>query len=153
MDIASHRVPAFDENGNVPPGIHLVALGDVEERLTWTPERQMLFSGLRRALANLAAAGVRRVVIAGSFASSKPDPRDVDGFWVFEPCVNFRELDPVLRHEAAPRSAMKAQFAVDFLVCWTGWDGPEAGELLRFFAQDQDGNPRGLLLLHPEEAL
>ena len=153
MELASHGIPPFDASGNVPPGIHLVALKDVEGRLVWNRERQTLFGGLTRALGNLAAAGVRRVVIAGSFASSRPHPRDVDGFWMYEPCVDLQDLDPALRDEVAPRRAMKTRFGVDFLICWTGWDGPEARGLIRFFARDQDGNPRGLLLLHPAEAL
>jgi hypothetical protein len=146
-------IPDFDENGNLPPGVHLVALRDVREQLTWNAERQALFAGLRRALVCLAVAGVRRVVIAGSFASSKPHPRDVDGFWVYEPGVDLDALDPTLKDEAIPRRAMKARFRVDFLVCWTGWGGSEARELIRFFASDKEGDVRGLLLVHPAEAL
>ncbi len=146
-------IPDFDANGNPPPGIHLVGLRDLQQPLAWNPERRTLFAGLKRALACLAVAGVRRVVIAGSFASSKPSPRDVDGFWIYEPGVDLRALDPALVSESVPRRAMKTKFGVDFLVCWTGWKGPEAQELIRFFASDQRGNPRGVLLLHPAEAL
>lgn len=149
----SGGIPDFDEDGNLPPGVHLVGLRDVQKRLVWNPDRRILFAGLRRALACLAVAGVRRAIVAGSFASGEPYPRDVDGFWVYEPGVDLRALDPALIGETAPRMAMRTRFGVDFLVCWTGWKGPEAQELIRFFASDQQGNRRGILLLHPAEAL
>ncbi|NCO38425.1 MAG: hypothetical protein GW911_09510 [Armatimonadetes bacterium] len=54
-------LPEFDENGNLPPGTYRVPLADIERRFTWNARRKELFDGLRRALENLASAGVERV--------------------------------------------------------------------------------------------
>ena len=42
----------------------------------------MLFSGLMKALINLAEAGVKKVYIDGSFVTDKDYPKDIDGCWV-----------------------------------------------------------------------
>ncbi|MBM4040575.1 MAG: hypothetical protein FJ290_18880 [Planctomycetes bacterium] len=74
-------IPDFDENGNLPPGVYCVSLAEIEERFTWNQTRRDLFSGLKRALASLAHAGVKRVWIGGSFVTATELPEDVDGCW------------------------------------------------------------------------
>lgn len=103
-------------------------------------------------MANLAAAGVRWLILAGSFASSKWAPEDIDGFWVCDLGVRREELDPVLLDDLAPRTPMKRKYGVDFLICWTGLEGREGRGLLRFFGHDKEGNPRGVLMIDMTEA-
>ncbi len=124
--------------------MHEIAL-----RFGWNETRRRLCEGLGRAVANLADAGVKKVWIGGSFVSSKDDPNDVDGCWDYVPAVDASKLDPVFLGTAPPRSAMKRTYGVDFLVSWRRLVDPEAegATVLEFFQKDQDGNPKGILLL------
>ena len=79
MASSGGRIPWFDKNGNLPPGVHHATLEEIEKRFTWNSKRLSLFRSLKRALRNFAAAGVRRVWIDGSFVTMKQEPKDVDG--------------------------------------------------------------------------
>jgi hypothetical protein len=72
-------IPAPNAIGELPPGMHLATLAEVEAVFVTTPRRRRLFEGLRLAIQNLHAAGVRRVFIDGSFVTTKADPNDIDG--------------------------------------------------------------------------
>jgi hypothetical protein len=54
-------IPAPNAIGELPPGMHPATLAEVEAVFVTTPRRCRLFEGLRRAIQNLYAAGVRRV--------------------------------------------------------------------------------------------
>ncbi len=156
------RIPRFDSNGNLPPGTYTVSLKEIEERfaLTWT--RWELFAGLRAALKNLAAAGVKRVWIDGSFITALEAPKDVDGYWEYEPSVNVDVLDEVFRDEYSPPDAMKKKYGVDFFVYGLPLGGrPSHGrtvgksfhEFLQIDKPARGRNPKGILLveLHKEQ--
>lgn len=79
-------IPAFDEHGNLPPGVHEATWDEIADRFDGTPERQRLLSALRAALDLLAAYGCRRAWLDGSFitdveAAEGRSPRDVDVCW------------------------------------------------------------------------
>ena len=74
MSGAVNSIPEFDCNGNLPPGDYVVNLHQIEEKLTWTTKRKQLFEGLKRAVNNLAEAGVTYILLAGSFVSDKDCP-------------------------------------------------------------------------------
>jgi hypothetical protein len=143
-------IPAFDHNGNLPPGVYRTTMAEIATRFAWNEKRRRLSEGLGRALANLAAAGVKEVWIAGGFVSSKDEPNDVDGCWDYTPAaLDVSKLDPVFLDTAPPRDAMKRAYGVDFLISWRRLADPEAhgATVLEFFQKDQDGNPKGILLL------
>ncbi len=72
-------IPAFYDNGYLPPGIHLATLDEIRDRFG-------LESEVRRAqmeslvwLVDLArSAGIRRIVVNGSFVTDILEPNDVD---------------------------------------------------------------------------
>jgi len=142
-------IPDFDSNGNLPPGVYRVSLAEIEARFTWNETRRALFRGLRRALTNLARAGVRRVWLDGSFATAKEEPEDIDGCWEPEPTMDAGKLDPVLLDLVPPRNPMKSKYGVDFLVAGTRlYDRAAIGKTVEeFFQMDRDMNARGILLL------
>ena len=72
-------IPALDGNGYLPPGIHPATLEEVAARFGQESEvRQVQIESLRW-LADLARrAGVRRLVVNGSFVTDKVEPNDVD---------------------------------------------------------------------------
>lgn len=141
------RIPDFDENGNLPPGLFLVSLDDVKARFTWNRRRRILFGGLTEAIANLAAAGVRRVWIDGSFTTAKEEPADIDGCWDYSVEVDVDALDPVFLDVNPPREAMKLRYGVDLLVAGMRMEDAEFQRVEDFFQSDRDGNPRGILVV------
>ncbi|MCC6360907.1 MAG: hypothetical protein IT450_19380 [Phycisphaerales bacterium] len=72
-------IPPFDDLGNLPPGIHPATLPEIKSRFGVASE-------LRRAqmesvvwMVDLARrAGIRRIILNGSFVTDIMDPNDVD---------------------------------------------------------------------------
>lgn len=141
------RIPEFDANGNLPPGIYHVSIADIERRFTWTPRRLELFKGLKEALANLSAVGVEKVWIDGGFVTNDSYPNDVDGCWEYKIGMDVEKLDKVFLDVNPPREAMKKKYGVDFFV--KGVLVADAGNIPveKFFQEDQEGNAKGILVV------
>jgi hypothetical protein len=137
-------IPAPNAIGELPPGIHTATLDEIEAVFVTTPRRHLLFVGLRRAVQNLQAAGVRRIFIDGSFVTTKADPNDVDGCWEWTDEVNLDLLDAVFLDFSQARRAMKDNYGVDFfLATWL-----EAGSgltFLDFFQRNRADAPKGIV--------
>jgi hypothetical protein len=72
-------IPAFDEHGHLPPGIHPATLDEVEARFGCESELRRVQMESLRWLVDLARrAGVLRLIINGSFATDVFEPNDVD---------------------------------------------------------------------------
>src|SRR5438093_7452708 len=91
-------LPAFNQDGNLPEGIHVATEDEVFARFT-TPSarRQWLGEQLRSLLAIAQSTGqLARVFLWGSFVTSKEVPNDLDVLLV---------MDTAFAVEAAPASA------------------------------------------------
>ncbi len=143
-------IPAPNAIGELPPGMHTATLEEVEAVFVTTPRRRHLFEGLRRAIQNLHAAGVRRIFIDGSFVTTKTDPNDIDGCWEWTEEVNLDLLDPVLLDFTQARRAMQDKYGVDFfLATWV-----EAGSeitFLDFFQRNRADDPKGIVQIDLED--
>ena len=95
LKTGSSAVPPFDPaTGALPPGDHRATLEEIGERFGFTPRRRWLLKGLRLAVRAFWSAGIEHIFIDGSFCTEKPDPGDVDGYWV-EPDVGvYDRIDP-----------------------------------------------------------
>lgn len=72
-------LPAFDDFGNLPPGIHLCSVGEIVARFgSGSEEREAEISELLRFIEAAKASGVRRLLVNGSFVTGKLAPNDVD---------------------------------------------------------------------------
>jgi hypothetical protein len=69
-------IPEFDENGNLPPEVHICEWEEFKERFGYNRRRVLLMAGLELAMRELQAAGCSIIYIDGSFISSKPTPGD-----------------------------------------------------------------------------
>src|SRR6185437_12696403 len=109
-------VPDFDEDGKLPPGIHLAAWAEVAARFGWNKCRRRLLKGLAAALEVLRTAGCRTVYLDGSFVTNKATPGDYDVAW--EPAnvdiAVLLRLDPVFGDFAEERAAQKAKYGGEF---------------------------------------
>lgn len=137
-------LPDFDENGNLPPGVHEAIWDEVVERFGETDHRRQLLRGLRAALDSLKAAGCKRAYIDGSLITDKVVPNDFDGCWDADG-VTPERLDPILLDFSAGRAAQKAKFLGEFFIAETR--GLGAGRtFLEFFQQDKEtGDPKGII--------
>ena len=149
MTDAEIVLPAFDANGNLPPGVYRVSMQEIRARFAWNATRRRLLDGLTRAVASLAAAGVRRVWIDGSFVTAKEEPNDIDGCWEPGPEVAADRLDPVFLDTTPPRKAMRREYGVDFLIAGTRlFDMAARGMTVEsFFQFDRNLRRKGILLL------
>src|SRR6202163_1306726 len=72
-------LPAFDDYGNLPLGIHRASVEEVIERFAdGSPERAALGQELREFLDGSRRAGGRRVVLSGDFGPDRLAPRPLD---------------------------------------------------------------------------
>jgi hypothetical protein len=78
--------PAFNDKGELPPGIHQATLAEVIEHFGRdTPQRRII----ARRLEHIYTLAIRtghlvRFIIFGSFVTAKPDPGDIDIFLLME---------------------------------------------------------------------
>jgi hypothetical protein len=75
-------------------GDHLATLAEITLVLGFTPRRLWLIQGLTKAMEAFWAAGIHEVFIDGSFCTNKPDPGDIDGYWVEPDEEIYDRLDP-----------------------------------------------------------
>jgi hypothetical protein len=72
-------IPPFNDNGYLPPGIHMASLDEIAQRFGWQSEARTAQMDSVRWLVDLARrAGVERLVLNGSFVTAAPEPNDVD---------------------------------------------------------------------------
>ncbi|MBI4771506.1 MAG: hypothetical protein HY784_14125 [Chloroflexi bacterium] len=84
-------IPAFQEDGFLPPGLHLATLQEIEARFATTPRRRELFGRLQRFVELARHASARRMFLNGSYVTAKPEPGDVDVvIWLSE--TRYSEL-------------------------------------------------------------
>ena len=72
-------IPAFDENGYLPPGVHPAALDEIKDRFGRESEvRRVQMESLRWLVDLARRAGVARLIVNGSFTTEIFEPNDVD---------------------------------------------------------------------------
>jgi hypothetical protein len=72
-------IPAFEDNGYLPPGIHRATLDEIEARFGTESElRRVQFESLKWLIDLVRRAGIQRLVIDGSFVTERFEPNDID---------------------------------------------------------------------------
>jgi hypothetical protein len=146
-------IPAFDPNtGALPPGNHQATLEQIASRLGSTPRRQWLLKGLRAAVEAFWAAGIQEIYVDGSFCTEKPDPGDVDGYWVEPDEGVYDRIDPYwidfesvfVPHVRKWKWRMWADHGVEFFIHPAMRATAERG-FPEFFRQDRNGQLRGVI--------
>jgi hypothetical protein len=75
----STMLAPFDDDGNLPPGIHLCTVEELVVRFgSGSEERETEISELLQFIEAARATGVRRLLVDGSFVTGKLAPNDVD---------------------------------------------------------------------------
>ena len=86
--------PEFNDNGDLPPGIHQATLAEVIEHFgKGTPQRRIMARRLEHIHALVVQTGhLARFIIFGSFVTAKLDPADVDIFLLMEDDFDASQL-------------------------------------------------------------
>ena len=151
-------IPAFDPGtGYLPPGLHKSTVAEIRQHLGFTLKRRQLIASLEQAARWLFGAGVTDLRIDGSFVTEKPEPGDIDGFWVLDERVRVEAIPPLLLDfstvpdptSGKPKFPMWFQMGIELYV-HPHMGGFEAGDLPEFFSHSRDGTPRGYVQVIPE---
>lgn len=139
-------IPAFDRQGNLPPGIHDATWGELSKRYGRTARRRELLKGMRRALVVLRAAGCRTVYVDGSFVTAREVPGDFDACWD-DVNVDLAKMDPVLLDFSDRRASQKAKYLGELFPS-NAPAGAVGRVFLDFFQIDRDtGRAKGVVRL------
>lgn len=133
-------IPPFNELGYLPPGTYEVSWLELMERFVFNPQRQRLATGLAAALRKLAIAGCRRVLIGGSFVTSKENPNDFDA-WYESFGLDLDTLDPLFLEDVSSQMVVFG----GTLFSLPSYEG--------FFKTDREGQPKGVVALDPKEMI
>ncbi len=140
-------IPQFTDDGLLPPGVHETDLAELEEKMGWSRKRRELLEGLGAALGVMAASGVERAYLDGSFVTDKDRPNDVDGCYDLAEDVtadDLKRLAPIFPPSPSNRAEAKRRFGVDFFPAAATELG-SGQPFLRFFQTDRQGRERGVL--------
>ena len=146
-------IPPFDpETGALPPADHQANLEEIAERLGFTPRRRWLLKGLRAALEAFWTAGIEEVYIDGSFCTEKPDPGDIDGYWVEPDSEVYERIDPywidftlvMVQPVRKWKWRMWADHGVEFFI-HPAMQATVEEKFPQFFRHDREGQPRGVI--------
>lgn len=144
-------IPAFDDDGLLPPGIYWAEWAEIRERFGGTAHRRRLLVGLRKALQSLASVGCKAVYINGSFVTSKEVPGDFDACWDAEgvDVDLLQKRDPVLLTFENERAAQKTKYLGEFFPAQAQAESSAPYRIfLEFFQIDKEtGHPKGIVAI------
>ena len=127
-------IPDFDDHGFLPPGLHAATLKEIDDRFGQQSElRRVQMQSLQWLLDVARRAGVKRIVINGSFVTDMIEPNDVD-------CVLLVASDFGNEDTGQELMAGFPFLALQF-VDQQGFDYL----VERFFATDRDGVTKGMI--------
>jgi hypothetical protein len=143
-------IPAFDSDGNLPPGIHEGDWAEVEARFGSNPHRRRLLAGFEAVVKKLASCGCERVYLDGSFVSAVATPGDFDGAWELSgvDLRRLRAVEPLLFDFSNRRAAQKAKYLGEMFPA----DAQEVSSgrtFIEFFQQDKTtGASKGVVVIN-----
>ena len=129
-------LPPFDDFGNLPPGIHPCSMAELVARFgSGSDERTAEISELVRFIEAAKTAGVRRLLVNGSFVTAKPSPNDVD--IVFLPGTDYPYQSRPLDEDELVWPFLQIIIAAD--------DADFEAWATRQFATDRRRRPKGVV--------
>lgn len=142
-------LPEFDIDGDLPPGIHQATLDELEHRLSRfivSDRRINLFTSFKQLMAMARGSGiVDRLVVGGSFVTSKPEPNDIDVVIVLPNDLDFDALTPS-QYAVTDRSALRRVLKTGALDLITVRRGTTQMDLvLEFFQSKRDNKQVGVV--------
>jgi hypothetical protein len=142
-------LPEFDIDGDLPPGIYHATFDELERRLSRfvvSDRRISLFAKFNQLMAMARSSGiVDRLVLGGSFVTSKPEPNDIDIVIVLSTDLDFDALTPS-QYAVTDRSALRRVLKTGALDVITVRSGTTQMDLvLEFFQSKRDNKQVGVV--------
>lgn len=130
-------IPAFNEFGLLPAGVHDCTLAEVEEcfgRFQSSDRRCRLFERLRLLVSDARTSRlVRALIVDGSFVTAKDAPNDIDLILVLAHDHDYAAVLRPFEYNVLSRSHLRRTYGFDVV---TESDGTlELAEYVRFFSQ------------------
>lgn len=148
--VSKTMIPNFDNNGNLPPGIHYCFWDEFKERFGYTDKRMRMISNMEAIMLELQAAGCRNFYINGSFVTRKPIPNDFDCCW------DRDDVDMEYLREKAPlilkyynSTAQKARYEGEIYPSDQLVD--ESLESIELFQRDRKQRKKGIIAIDLRE--
>jgi hypothetical protein len=139
-------LPAFNEEGDLPPGVHRATLPEVLERFgQGSVQRCAVADRLQRVYQLVTSTGhLARFVVFGSFITTKEEPNDVDIILLMEDTF---DLASVTGEAALPFQHMEADTHFGASVFWTRRSGAMGGEqaMIEYWQVRREGGRRGIV--------
>lgn len=106
-------IPAWNEFGLLPEGIHDCAIEEIRDSLAFNDHRQQLVGGLKRALQWLETMPpIESLIIDGSFVTDKERPGDIDAVAMITNLTDRNQREWI-RAWVPQRAAIKQNYRVD----------------------------------------
>jgi hypothetical protein len=143
-------IPSFDENGNLPPGVHFCYWDEFKERFGYTAKRLRMIEGIEQVIIHLKIAGCRNFYVNGSFVTVEPKPKDFDCCW------DRDDIDYEYLRENAPlilnyydSAAQKSKYGGEIYP--SDQSVNESTVSIEFFQRDRKDNKKGIIGINLEE--
>lgn len=140
------NLPAFNEAGDLPPGVHPATLAEVLERFgQGSVQRCAVGARLSRLYQLAVSTGqLARFVVFGSFVTAKADPNDVDIVLLMEDAF---DLAAVSDETALVFQHLEADAHFGASVFWTRRSGALGGEqaMIEYWQVRREGGQRGII--------
>src|SRR5437867_7170655 len=144
-------LPAFNEEGDLPLGVHRATLLEVLERFgRGSVQRCAVADRLKRVYQLVTSTGqLARFFVFGSFVTAKDDPNDVDIILLMEDTF---DLASVTGEAALPFQHLEADAHFGASVFWTRRSGAIGGEqaMVEYWQIRREGGQRGIVEIIPE---
>lgn len=138
-------LPDFGPGGALPAGVHQATVGELVSRLGFNEPRLVLLEKLASAMSTLRTAGVQKLVIGGSAATSKAVPNDLDIAYLGGA---ERDVAKALRYLERGGSPVHPERADGIVGIAELLPGHRRGEsYLEFFAGSRNGGQQGVIAL------
>jgi hypothetical protein len=145
-------LPAFNQDGDLPPGVHRATLAEVLKRFAGGPVQRRLVGDRLKRLYQLALSTgqLARFVVFGSFATAKLEPNDVDIVMLMDDAFDLASMSGdaalVFQH-------MEANTRFGASVFWTRRSGAIGGEeaMIEYWQVRREGGQRGIVEIVGEE--
>jgi hypothetical protein len=144
-------LPPFNEQGDLPCGVHSATLPEVLDRFgRGSVQRRAVAYRLSRLYQlTSSTAQLARFVVFGSFVTAKVDPNDVDVILLMEDTF---DLASVIGEAALVFRHLEADVRFGASVFWTRRSGAIGGEasMIEYWQIRRDGGQRGIVEIVPE---
>ncbi len=139
-------IPDFNDEGFLEPGAYETDIAEIKEKLMVGARRRELIWNLEQVLCQMREAGVRRVLVDGSFVSDKPRPSDIDACYDVDDDVDLPSLAPYWPAVAEYIASMRSETGLDLRPSEM-IEGVSGKPYREFFQSAIDGTPKGILAI------